>query len=217
MTCTIDLPGPLAAYFKWSLFTRMPANAGPPPGEMTQLLAEFRAGDRAAEARLYELAYHELRTVARRHMRGEAAGHTLQTTALVNEACLRLFGINIAWQNRAHFFAVAAQTMRRILVDHARSRRADKRNGGIRVDIHTISLISDSQIDNVIALDTALNKLAAHDGRQAQLVELRFFTGLSLQESAELLGISARTARRDWSFAQAWLYQAMGGAKPGER
>lgn len=185
----------------------IPMEAEPTDNDVTLLLAAWRDGDTAAEARLLEIVYQELRQIARYNMRREAADHTLQPTALVSEAYLRLFGSKVDWQNRAQFFGVAARTMRRILVDHARGRNTQKRDGGRRVDLDEAFLVAPDQVEDVLALDTALEKLARNDARQAKLVELRFFAGMTLEEAADSLGISVRTARRDWNFARAWLYR----------
>lgn len=177
-----------------------------PQHVLTELLMQCRQGNKCAEEELFELVYRKLREMARYQMRHERLGHTLQTTALVNEAYLRLFGGAIDWQNRAHFFSVAAQTMRRILVDHARTRTSGKRSAGVRVDLGDVFLISDDQIDKLLAVDQALSRLAERDARQAQIVELHLFTGMSLEETAKVLDISKRTVQRDWNFALAWLY-----------
>jgi RNA polymerase sigma factor (TIGR02999 family) len=179
------------------------------PGDITLLLAELRAGNRSAESRLLPLVYDELRRQARRYMRGERPDHTLQPTALVHEAYLRLAGQReVAWQSRAHFFAVAAQLMRRILVDHARARKAEKRGGHEpRIALEEGLGITQEKSAELLALDEALCHLAERDPRLARAVELRFFGGLSEKEAAEVLGISTRTLKRDWSFAQTWLYK----------
>jgi RNA polymerase sigma factor (TIGR02999 family) len=177
--------------------------------EITRLLHEWTAGNEAAQTDLLAKVYEELRQLARRHMRREAPGHTLQTTALVHEAYLRLFGREIDWQSRAHFFAIAGQMMRRILVDHARARKTVKRDGGARVELVEGALVSDDQLDTVIAVDEALTRLKQRDPRQAELVDLHLFAGLTLQETADILKISRRTAQRDWNFLQAWLYRQM--------
>ncbi|MGC4052795.1 MAG: sigma-70 family RNA polymerase sigma factor [Paludibaculum sp.] len=174
--------------------------------DLTELLVLCRQGNKCAEAELFDLVYRKLREMARYQMRHERQGHTLQTTALVNEVYLRLFGGSVDWQNRAHFFSVAAQTMRRILVDHARSRLSNKRSGGMRVELGEAFLIADDQIDKVLAVDQALTRLAAQDARQARIVELHLFAGMSLEETARVLDISKRTVQRDWNFALAWLY-----------
>src|SRR5271166_663893 len=178
------------------------------PGDVTRLLREFRDGDKEAEAKLITLIYGELRRLAAYYMRGERPGHSLQPTALVHEAYVRLAGIRgIDWQNRSHFFAVAAQLMRRILIDHARARRSNKRGGSwTEVTFDEAQRFSFSRPEQFIALDEALNRLAKLDVRQSQIVELRFFAGLSENETAEVLGILTRTVKRDWRVAKAWLY-----------
>ena len=181
------------------------------PQEITQLLLAWGDGDEAALAALTPLVYRELRRRAHRYMGGERAGHTLQTTALVNEAYLRLVDSrNVRWQNRAHFFAIAARLMRRILVDHARSRHYAKRGGGARqVSFDEAAVVSPEPNAELVALDDALTSLAAHDPRKCQLVELRFFGGLNIEETAEVMGISPTTVQREWRSAKAWLYQAI--------
>jgi RNA polymerase sigma-70 factor (ECF subfamily) len=155
------------------------------------------------------LVYNELRRVARRYLRSERPDHTLQPTALVHEAYIRLLGQReIMWQNRAHFFGVAAQLMRRILVDHARAHQAEKRGGHKqKVPLDEALEYTADKSAELVALDEALDRLAARDPRQARVVELRFFAGLTEQETAELLGISVRTVKRDWDVARAWLYK----------
>jgi len=161
------------------------------PGEVTQLLAQIHAGNKDAEDRLIPLVYTELRGLAAHYLRGERSDHTLQPTALVNEVYLRLTGMHeVDWQSRSHFFATAATVMRRILVDHARAQRAEKRAG----------------FREAISLDEALDRLSKVDARRSRIVELRFFGGLSEEETAHVLGISARTVKRDWRVAKAWLY-----------
>ena len=179
------------------------------PGDITLLLAELQAGDAAAESRLVPLVYDELRRLARRYMRAERVDHTLQPTALVHEAYLRLAGQRkTSWQNRAHFFGVAAQLMRRILVDHARARQAEKRGGSdANVTFDEALVLKPAQNPDVLALDEALMRLAERDPRQSRIVELRFFGGLTEEEIAEVLGISPRTVKRDWTVARAWLYK----------
>ncbi|MFN7948331.1 MAG: sigma-70 family RNA polymerase sigma factor [Blastocatellia bacterium] len=181
------------------------------PQEVTQLLAAWSNGDQAALDELMPLVYGELRRLARRYMNRENPGHTLQTTALVNEAYLRLVDAReVQWQNRAHFFAVAAQMMRRILVDFARSRQNLKHGGDAQqVSFDQALMVSWERRAELVALDDALNALAALDPRQAQVVELRFFGGLSNEETAEVLKVSVGTVRRDWSLAQAWLYREL--------
>jgi len=178
------------------------------PTEVSQLLRAWSDGEKAAADRLMPLVYEELRQIARRQMRRQRAGHTLQTTALIHEAYLRLVGESDApWQNRAHFFGVAAKAMRHILVDHARERQALKRGGERqRVDLDANALAVEDQSQEVLDLDEALVALARIDGRLAQVVECRFFGGLTEEETAEALGVTARTVRRDWTKAKALLY-----------
>lgn len=188
------------------------------PGDITILLAELRAGNRSAESRLLPLVYDELRRRARRYLRAERPDHTLQPTALVHEAYLRLAGQNgVDWQNRTHFFAVAAQVMRRILVDHARAHKAEKRGGHEpRIALEEGLAFTEEKSAELLALDEALARLAERDPRQARVVELRFFGGLSEDEAAEVLGISTRTLKRDWSVARAWLYKEVRSQKKSE-
>jgi RNA polymerase sigma-70 factor, ECF subfamily len=180
-----------------------------PPGDITVLLSELRAGNRSAESKLMPLVYSELRRVARRYMRSERPDHTLEPTALVHEAYLRLVGQReINWQNRAHFFGVAAQLMRRILVDHARARKAEKRGGHEpRLALDEGLAFTEEKSAELLALDEALTRLSQRDPRLGRAVELRFFAGLSEEEAAEVLGISTRTVKRDWQTARAWLYK----------
>jgi RNA polymerase sigma-70 factor (ECF subfamily) len=184
-------------------------------GDVTELLARFRRGDRGAEALLIPLILDELHRIAVRHMRHERADHSLQPTALVNEAYLRLINQRAkSWQNRAHFFAVAAGLMREILIDHARRRRTAKRGEGkphVRLDDpNTLGpgqpALSAGQFENLIAIDETLTQLTQIDPRQARIVELRFFAGLNSKEIAEALDVSERTVDRDWASAQAWMY-----------
>jgi RNA polymerase sigma-70 factor (ECF subfamily) len=181
--------------------------------DITRMLGELRAGRREVESRLMEAVYPELRRIAGRYMRAERPGHTLQATALVNEAWLHLVGnAGVDWQNRSHFFAVAAQLMRRILVDHARQRKAQKRDGGRqRVELSDTLAISDDRLDEILLVDEALTRLAEWDPRQSKIVELRFFSGLTEDETAEILGISPRTVKRDWRMARAWLHGELSG------
>jgi RNA polymerase sigma-70 factor, ECF subfamily len=179
--------------------------------DLTDLLRRFRRGDRTAEERLFPLLYDELRQVAVRHMRRERPAHSLQPTALVNEAYLRLINQRAkSWQNRAHFFACAAGLMREILIDHARRRRAAKRGEGkphITLDgTDAQPLSTDDQLENVLAIDEALTGLAEIDPRQARIVELRFFAGMTSKEIAQALDINERTVDREWATARAWLY-----------
>jgi RNA polymerase sigma factor (TIGR02999 family) len=181
------------------------------PQDVTQLLHNWRNGDSQALERLLPLVYDELRRIASRYMKRERAGHTLQTTALVNEAYLRLVGQqNVAWQDRAHFFAVAAQVMRHLLVDHARSRQYAKRGGNAqRITFDEAAVVSMQRDDNLLALDEALTKLAAIDPRKVKLVELRYFGGLSAEETAVVLGVSEITIKREWLKTKAWLYREL--------
>lgn len=181
------------------------------PKEITRLLVAWGDGDQAALEELTTLVYDELHRLAHHYVSRERPGHTLQTTALVNEAYVRLIDWkNVRWQSRAHFFAVSAQLMRRILVDFARSRRYLKRGGGMTgLTLHEAALVSDDKGTNMVALDEALNSLAELDARQSRVVELRFFGGLSIDETAEVLKVSSGTVRRDWSLARAWLHREL--------
>ena len=177
--------------------------------EVTQLLIRWSEGDKAALNELTPLVYDELRRVARNYMRREPTGHTLQTTALVNEAYLRLIGQErVRWQNRAHFFGIAAQLMRRILVDHARKRHNLKRGGDVRkIPLDQAVFVADEQAADLVALDGALRSLEALDERKGKVVELRFFGGLNIEEAAEVLSVSPATIQREWAMAKAWLYR----------
>jgi RNA polymerase sigma factor (TIGR02999 family) len=181
------------------------------PGEVTNLLGLLRLGDPQAEERLIPLVYGELRRLAASYLRKERSDHTLQPTALVHEAYLRLRDVRgIDWQSRAHFFALAAQLMRRILVDHARAHRASKRGGSREpVALDDALVFSPPRAEQFVALDEALTRLAKRDRRQSQIVEMRFFGGLDEQEIASLLGISTRTVKRDWRIAKAWLFREL--------
>jgi len=173
------------------------------------------SADAAETARLTELLYDELRRIAAGYLRAEAPGHTLQPTALVHEAFLRLSTRHVQWQNRTHFLAIAANTMRRILVDHARRRSAAKRDGGVLVTMDDIGDDTgrDDRAMDLLALDDALVRLANLDPRTARVVELRFFGGLGVEETASTLGISPASVKRDWSFARAWLGRELGGER----
>ena len=179
---------------------------------VSRLLADWAAQDPSARDRLVPIVYEELRRLAHHYMRGERVGHTLQTTALVNEVYLRLAGINgLQWRDRTHFFAMAGRLMRRVLVDYARRHGRDKRGGGVSVttlDEHAVT--TEPSVD-IIALDAALEHLAAVDPQQSQIVELRFFGGLSIEETAEALGISPATVKRDWTTAKMWLHYELTG------
>jgi RNA polymerase sigma factor (TIGR02999 family) len=179
--------------------------------EVTELLRDWSRGDQSALDKLIPLVYDELRRLAHKHMRREKAGHVLQTSALVNEAYLRLAGESkVEWQNRAQFFGIAARLMRRILVDDARRRSFDKRGGSrIQVSLSEALSVAQEQAANVLALDGALKNLAVNDARQSEIVELRFFGGLSIDETAEVLKVSPGTVMRDWTFARAWLRNEM--------
>jgi RNA polymerase sigma factor (TIGR02999 family) len=181
------------------------------PNEVTQLLLDWSNGDKAALDKLMPVVYQELRRLARHYMRGERPGHTLQTTALVNEAYMRLVDYKrMRWQDRAHFFAAAAQVMRRILIDHARSHLYQKRGGGARkVSLDQAAELSAERASDLIAVDAALAELAELDPRKSQIVELRFFGGLSVEETAEVLGVSPPTVQREWRKAKAWLHRAI--------
>jgi RNA polymerase sigma factor (TIGR02999 family) len=178
-------------------------------GEITRLLTKLKGGNRQAESELVPLIYAELRRLARGYMRRERPDHTLQPTALVHEAYLRLMEESaVDWQSRAHFFAVAAQLMRRILVDHARAHQAAKRGGrGPKTPLDEGLVFSKEKSGDLLALDEGLARLAELDPRQSRIVELRYFGGLSVEETAQVLSISVRTVKRDWAVARAWLYQ----------
>jgi RNA polymerase sigma-70 factor (ECF subfamily) len=183
----------------------------PSQQQITQMLVDWGNGDQAALEKLTPLVYDELHRRARRYMQKERSGHTLQTSALVNEAYIRLIDWkNVPWQNRAHFFAVSAQLMRRILVDFARSRNYAKRSGAARnIPIEEATVISREKSADVVALNDALDSLARLNERQSRVVELRFFGGLELEEIAEVLKVSVGTVRRDWSLARAWLHREL--------
>jgi RNA polymerase sigma-70 factor (ECF subfamily) len=180
-------------------------------GSVTDLLIHARDGNRAALDRLVPVIYEELRAIAHRQLRSERSGHTLQTTGLVHEAYLKLVGqTRIHWRDRAHFFAAAAGAMRRILVDHARKYLAAKRGGGDRcVTLEPEEIAADEKADTLVAVDIALQRLAAIDDRMSRIVEHRFFAGLTEDETAEALGISQRTVRREWAKAKGWLFQEL--------
>lgn len=179
---------------------------------ITDLLHRFQAGERDAQSKLIDLVHADLRLIAARHMRRERQGHTLQTSALVNEAYLKLSSVEgVEWRDRAHFFAVAASVMRRILVDHARKRIAGKRGGGFELlPLHEGLVFKPSQPAEIVKLDDALTRLAEKDARSSRVIELRFLGGLSIEESAEVLQVSPRTIKREWTFARAWLREEMG-------
>src|SRR5262249_2183133 len=178
---------------------------------VTALLTRWSNGDDDALAELTPLVYEELRGLAHRNMGGERTNHTLQTTALVNEANLRLSDqTNPQWQNRGHFFAVAARAMRQILVSYARSQRSQKRGGGaLKLDLDEVALVSPEESKEIVDLHEALERLATLDSRKAQVVELKYFGGLNYDEIAEVLKVSTVTVRRDWVFAKAWLHNQL--------
>lgn len=181
------------------------------PPDVTGLLLEWRQGDRAAFDKLMPLVYDEMRRIAHRYMQQERDGHTLQTTALINEAYVRLVGQQkMEWRNRAHFFAVTAQVMRHVLIDHARRLHYAKRGGAARrVTLEEAEAMTQERAAELVALDEALNDLARLDPRKSRVVELRYFGGLSIEETADVLEISEMTVRRDWRAAKAWLYRAL--------
>ncbi len=183
--------------------------------DVTQVLEQLRNGDQRAADKLLPLVYDEFRALARHYLQQERMNHTLQPTALVHEAYMKLVDqTRVDWQGKSHFFAVAAQAMRRILVDHARSRQRDKRGGGrARVVLDEAVALSPQKDEDVLALDEALEKLAKVDPRQAKVVELRFFGGLNVEEVAETLKVSKRTVEGDWMFARAWLSRELRGAE----
>ncbi len=191
----------------------IPASQG-----VTQLLVDWSNGDQAALDKLLPLVNTELRQLARRYMRRENPGHTLQTSALVNEAYIRLIDQqHVHWQNRAHFFGIAAQLMRRILIDHARSHHYAKRGGGaLKVSLDEGAAVTQARAAELLAVDEALEKLTAMDARKGRIVELRFFGGLSLEETAEVMGISSPTVQREWRAAKAWLHRMLTDEKSDE-
>lgn len=181
-------------------------------GEITQLLVAWSHGEETALEMLTPIIYGELRRLAQSYMRQERADHTLQSTAVVHEAFIRLIDQNVEWKSRAHFFAIAAKMMRRILVDHARARSTSKRGAGMaRVDVEERAIESQERSVDLLALDEALEHLARIDPQRSRIVELRYFGGLSNEESANVLGISPATVQRQWSGAKAWLYRELNG------
>jgi len=181
-----------------------------PRHDVTELLLRWRNGDQHALEQVLPLVYDELRRLARRHLRNEQPGHTLQSTALVHEAFLRMVDQNAEWQNRAHFFGIAAQMMRRVLVDHARSRSAAKRGDGVRkvtLDAGIAAPVAGGV--DVEALDEALKNLGKLDPRQEKIIELRFFAGLSIEDTSEVMQLSPATVKREWATARAWLYREL--------
>jgi RNA polymerase sigma factor (TIGR02999 family) len=181
------------------------------PTEVTRLLDDWSSGDREALNKLMPLVYDELRRLAHRHMGHERAGHMLQTTALVNEAYMRLVNERgMRWQSRAHFFAVAAQLMRFILVDYARGHARAKRGGGAQqVTLDEALVVAEDRAEDLLALDEALSRLAAFDQRKSRIAEMRFFAGLTVEETAEVLSVSVETVMREWRLAKAWLQREL--------
>ena len=195
----------------------LPTMPQPDSGTFNRWLMEWRNGSQEASDRLFAAAYQELRRLAAWQFQRELPGHTMQPTALVNELYIKLFaGAQVNWQNRAHFFAVAAQQMRRILIDHARARLAEKRGAGGRVPLADVNCLAVQNEKELIDLDQALRRLEEFDQRLARIVELRFFGGLTEKESAEVLGISVATLKRDWDFARAWLTNQLGSHAPSD-
>jgi RNA polymerase sigma-70 factor (ECF subfamily) len=186
--------------------------------EVTQLLGDWSGGDKGALEKLIPLVQPELHRLAHHYMSRERAGHTLQTTAILNEAYLRLVdNRKPLWQGRTHFVAAAAQLMRRIMVDHARERHSLKRGGGmLKVTLDEAALVTETRSEELLALDEALERLAGQDPRKSQIVELRYFGGLTVEETAEFLKLSQRTVEREWNMAKAWLYRALSGDETDE-
>jgi len=182
-----------------------------PNRDVTGLLRAWGEGEESALDELLPLVYDELHRMAKRYMSSQPSGHTLQTTALIHEAYLKLADRKERrWQDRAHFFAVAARAMRHILVDHARSRRAEKRGGATQlISLEETAVVSDERAAEIVALDDALNRLSALEGRKGRVVELRYFGGLSVEETAEVLNVSPETVARDWRFAKTWLLREL--------
>jgi RNA polymerase sigma-70 factor, ECF subfamily len=184
---------------------------------ISKLIVAARAGDSASQSRLFEAVYAELKRMASGYLRYERPDHTLQPSALVNEAYIRMLGVHAGWENRAHFFVTASGVMRRILVDHARKRRADKRDGKLqRVTLDwEIAGAADEDVEQVLAIHAAVERLAEWDPRQAKVVELRYFSGFTVPEIAEILEVSEKTVKRDWSMARAWLQTQLEGGRAG--
>jgi RNA polymerase sigma factor (TIGR02999 family) len=183
----------------------------PDPEEVTRLLLEWSNGNADALHQLTPLVYEELRRLAHHHMNRERPDHTLQTSALINEAYLRLIQQrSMQWQNRAQFFSIASRLMRRVLIDHARAHKYQKRGGGaIQVSLSEAAFVSQERAEELLALDDALTRLAAFDERKSHVVEMRFFGGMSVEETASALDVSPNTVKRDWTSAKAWLYRAI--------
>jgi RNA polymerase sigma factor (TIGR02999 family) len=183
--------------------------SSPDPQQITELLLAWGQGDEAARDRLIPQIYDELRRLARKHLRRERPGHTLQTSALVNEAYLRMAGQSVSWQGRAHFFGIAARLMRQILVDHARLRDNAKHGGDWRRVSLDAADAGHDQTTDILALDDALQALAQMSPQQSRIIELRFFGGLTIEETAEVLGVSHSTVEREWRVARAWLWREL--------
>jgi len=185
--------------------------------DVTQLLSAVESGNPKAAEELLPLVYEELRRLANARMAQEPSGQTLQPTALVHEAWIRLVGENHDWQNRKHFFSAAAEAMRRILIERARQKRRVRHGGGlVRVDLNDIDVAAESQSETVLFVHEALERLAQKDPEIAELIKLRYFAGVPNQEAAEMLGMSERTARRNWAYARAWLTREINGQNPGQ-
>jgi len=184
---------------------------GSSAGAITALLTRYQHGDKEAEQQLISAVYPELRKIAAAKLRGERPNHSLQASDLVNEAYVKLAGLTrLDWQSRSHFFGVAARVMREVLTDHARARRAQKRGGSIRVEpINETRVLDRGQATDILALDEALDLLGRKDPRAVRVVECRFFAGLSIEETAEVVGVAPRTVKRDWQFGRAWLRQRL--------
>jgi len=192
--------------------------ADKPMADVSRLLLAWSKGDRGALDRLTPIVYDELHRLARRYMRRERPGHSLQTSALVNEAYLRLVDYRrMDWKDRAHFFAVSSQVMRRILVDHARRNNLKRGRGVERISLEEAALLEANRVTDLQMLDDAMNALARVDPRKVQVIEMRFFGGLSVEETAEVLKVSPITVKRDWNLAKSWLYREMGGGGDGFR
>lgn len=207
-----DVPGPVCSARLATIPGMSRRPDGQEFGEVTGLLRAWSTGDGDAFDQVLPLVYDELHRMAARYLAGERSTVSLQATALVNELCLRLLGWDaVHWQNRQHFYGVSAGMMRRVLVDIARRRRAERRGGrdAIRVPLDEVEVAASAPGADVLAVDMALDQLAAEDPRKAQVVELRFFGGLSVEETAEALGVSVRTVHTDWAFARAWLYRTL--------
>jgi RNA polymerase sigma factor (TIGR02999 family) len=187
----------------------------PSPGEVTRLLKAVHDGNSAAAEDLFPLVYAELHRIATAFMRRERSGHTLQPTALINEAYLRMVGDDIEWSNRAHFIGLSAHVMRRVLVDYARQHNAERRAGGLkRVEMEDHLAISPGRLDEVLSLDEVMAKLEANNPRQARVVELRYFGGLSVEEIAQILNVAPRSVKRDWALARIFLFRELNPGAP---